>query len=179
MPVPPIPRPPQHRRAALLAAVVAAGPAMADPALHADGFAHFCIETGAEIEAVEARAVAIDGRRVSVADNLPGQVIGFAFGHATAGAFLLSAQTVVQGGKTDRQCVLMRPDADPRMLEAELRRRPGFGAPFNRIESGDNTYTLWNVDGLVPGGEVALIERTRRDNPSVTLSLQRITEAGG
>ena len=173
-------RPALPRTVAACVAVLLAGPALADPSVHVEGFAYFCLETGAEIDAVEARAVAMDGRRVSVADNLPGQVLGFAFGHATAGAFLLSAQTVQQGSTIDRQCVLMRPDADPAALLAALRAHPGLGEPFDRVQGTDgNTYTLWDVSARIPGGEVAMIERTARENPTVTLSLQRITQVGG
>ena len=167
--------------AAVLAAglTLPAGPARADAGVQIAGFEHLCVETGAEIALVEARAMEMGGRRVDMAGPASRQTIGFALSHSNAGAFLVSASFEQQGGRIDRQCVLMRPEGDPRAMEAELRRHPGYGAPVDRIDAEDgNTYTLWSLDPRVPAGEVAMIERTRRDGLSVTLSLQRITEAG-
>jgi len=167
----------------VLVALVAcmAMPVSANPGAQVEGFAFFCIETGGEIADVSARATKAGGVRVDMKGSgvgSGGDVVGFALRNAPGGPFLLTAETVARAASTDRQCVLMKPEADARAVERALRETPGFGAPSGRAESGGNRFTLWDISRLSPGGEVALIERIDGANTAVTLSYQRITEGG-
>lgn len=167
----------------VLAALIGvfAAPALANAAAHVDGFSFFCIETEGEIAGITARAERAGGVRIDMRGSgvgATGAVVGYALREAPGGPFLLTAETVAGAGRTDRQCVLMKPDADARAVERALRERPGFGAPSGRAESGGNRFTLWNTSRLSPGSEAALIERIDGANASVTLSYQRITEGG-